>query len=146
MRPIKTPLCNFTFTAPASAEPGSVGDLHCHRGDGFTMSWWQPSNEERAALAMGAIVQFQVMGHGHPVVSLGVTAPQSEAFKMPEMDLLQAVATSCARTIETSGIPAASVPFVIATLMKGLSAVTRVPVRTIARKCRDAAEQMTAGR
>lgn len=143
MTPIKTALCNFTFTAPVSADPGTVSDLHCHRGEGFTLSWWQPSNEERAALAMGAVVQFQVWGSGHPVVNLGVTAPDALAFEMPTLDVLQAVSTACARTIETSGIPAAVVPFVIATLIKALSDITRVPVRTVSRKCRDAAEKMT---
>lgn len=43
------------------------------------LSAWQPSDEERAAIANGAPVILSVVGRSHPVVSLFVGAWEGEA-------------------------------------------------------------------
>lgn len=35
-------------------------------------SFWQPTSEERAAIAAGALVRFECLGHTHPPMTLGV--------------------------------------------------------------------------
>lgn len=143
MSPVKTAACNFTFTAPAEAEPGTVGDLHCHRADGITSSFWEPSPEERAALAMGGLVAFQFFGNGHPVVALGVIRPDPTNYEVPKQELAEAVAVSCARAIETSGMHPSAVPAVIGSLIRGLAAHTGLPVDRVANFCRKAAIELS---
>ena len=143
MSPIKTPACNFTFTAPAGADPGTVSDLHCCRGDGITVSGWEPTDEERAAIAMGGLVRFQVYGSGHPVVSLGTEVMVLEKGReVPKPDLMKAVALSCARAIETSGMHPSGIPVVIGTLVRGLASITGLPLPKAIAMCVQAARGM----
>jgi hypothetical protein len=80
--PAKTDRTNITITGdPAKGE----GDIPAIRGmlydptagqteeDGRLgfLSEWQPNEQERAAIAGGALVQLRVYGAGHPPVSLG---------------------------------------------------------------------------
>lgn len=74
MTPIRTNLCNFTYTAPPGMED-SCGPLPCLRENGSTTSWWQPSADEQRAIAAGGTILFTAHTPGHPVVSISAVHP-----------------------------------------------------------------------
>ena len=87
MLPVKTARSNHNFGPPPGREE-DIGDLPCEivdepNGDRFIYSVWEPSDEERKALAAGQNVRLGVGWIGaFPPVSLGVTherEPQPEA-------------------------------------------------------------------
>jgi hypothetical protein len=77
MRPVKVSTSNHNFGPPPGRE-GEIGDLPCQivdeRGYREIVSVWEPTPEERAAIANGQNVRMGVgwIG-GFPPVSLGVT-------------------------------------------------------------------------
>jgi hypothetical protein len=81
MKPIKTALSNYNFGPPPNADELGVpiGDLPCQfpvNENGFNqvVSVWEPSAEERAAIAAGHNIRLGVGWLGQfPPVSLGVT-------------------------------------------------------------------------
>jgi hypothetical protein len=70
MSPVKTPECNFTFTAPKGVT--NCNDLPCLRQSHSTTSFWKPDANELAYLIAGGTVAMTCYGQGHPVVGLGV--------------------------------------------------------------------------
>lgn len=73
MTPIKTNLCNFTYTAPAGMTAEQCGDLHCMRNpENHTItSFWKPEPEEASAIASGGLVMLTIHGLAHPPVAMG---------------------------------------------------------------------------
>lgn len=67
----------------------TVGDLHAfvdrdEHGLPRTLSVWQPTDEERAAIAAGANVALRVTG-AHPPVELYVSDEQGSGEDAPEL-------------------------------------------------------------
>lgn len=77
MTPIKTPLCNFTYTAPASMTPEECGDLPCFRDtqEFVIISWWQPNPEELLQIAAGGLITLTTHGAQHPPVVISTYLP-----------------------------------------------------------------------
>lgn len=73
------PEANFTFTRPAGTTEAECADLRCYRGEvgGWpcTISKWEPTEEERRAIAEGGAVYLFVYGDGHPPVAVSGTDP-----------------------------------------------------------------------
>lgn len=73
------PSNNHVLGAPAGWDQG---DLPCSalpvtveqdtEGHVYLTSYWQLSDEERAAIAAGGLVKLTVVDNAHPVVALGV--------------------------------------------------------------------------
>lgn len=89
MEIIRAPGTNHDFGAPADMQDGSCDALpvviHKNEHGTWAQSIWQPSLEERAALAEGhpLVLNIRISGEpgvppGHPVVALGVMANLSE--------------------------------------------------------------------
>jgi len=77
VKPIKTARSNHNFGPPAGHE-GSIGDLPCQRLTEENIPWirsvWQPSEDERRAIADGANIELDVAWiGGFPPVSLNVS-------------------------------------------------------------------------
>lgn len=73
MKPVSFPLANLNLQPPqgmADCEP-----LPVCASNGTMTSVWEPTDEERAAIAAGASVALTVWGTAHPPVGLGVTEP-----------------------------------------------------------------------
>jgi hypothetical protein len=81
MTPIKTNLCNFTYTAPAGMTAEQCGDLHCMRNpENHTItSFWKPEPEEAAAIASGGLVMLTIHGLAHPPVFIGACTTEENA-------------------------------------------------------------------
>ena len=86
MNPTNFLQANHVFRRPASMTDEQCGVLHVHAGqdqDGLpvSISCWQPTEEERAAIAAGGLVWLWVYGIGHPpvVVSAENPWPQGDA-------------------------------------------------------------------
>jgi hypothetical protein len=76
MRPVRTARANFVWTGPDE----TIGDLHSHVEPGAAgipqiETVWEPSPEERAAIAAGANISLRIMGMQPPVI-VGVTEEQ----------------------------------------------------------------------
>lgn len=74
MKPVKTPSTNFTYKLPGGTE---ANDLPCEivadsDGNRIIQSNWEPSEEERQAIADGATIYLMVWGNGIPPVAIGV--------------------------------------------------------------------------
>lgn len=89
MRPVRTARSNFVWTGPTP----DVGDLHAEitRSPGEmdhrmtrTRSVWEPSPEDRAAIAAGANIALDVWGM-HPPVEVSVTEERGVGEDAPEL-------------------------------------------------------------
>lgn len=81
MRPTQHPSNNDVLRAPpgvahADCKPLAITRVVYDNGPAGLMpgvwSYWEPSPEERAAIAAGAKVRFSCWGTTHPPVSIGV--------------------------------------------------------------------------
>ena len=77
MRPTQHPSNNYVLRAPpgVSAEqckPLAITRVLFDSGIPAVWSYWEPSPEERAAIAAGAPVRLSCWGMTHPPVSIGV--------------------------------------------------------------------------
>ena len=79
MRPIDFPQANLTLSKPDSMTDEECGSLRVYRSGPQMFSCWQPSEEERAAIAAGAPVWLYVLGAAHPPVAVEVENPFPEA-------------------------------------------------------------------
>lgn len=83
MRPVRTASSNFVWTGPTA----DVGDLHTKIEAGpdypITTSVWEPTPDERAAIAGGANIALRVLGI-HPPVDLFITSEQGVGEDAPE--------------------------------------------------------------
>lgn len=75
MRPRRTPSTKTVFRLDGGNEDN---DLWVERGQGddgypFLRSVWEPSDEERQAIAFGANIELVVWGQGTPPVALSTT-------------------------------------------------------------------------
>jgi hypothetical protein len=77
MNPVDFPQANRTFTKPTSMTDEECAPLRVHDTGGELVSCWQPTEEERAAIAAGAPVWLRIFGRGHPPVVLEVAPPFS---------------------------------------------------------------------
>jgi hypothetical protein len=78
MKPITFPEQTSVLGPPAGMSPEECGPLPIAWGNGVFVSCWQPSHEERVALAAGAPIYLRVVGPAHPPVAL--TVDRSEVF------------------------------------------------------------------
>lgn len=74
MKPVKTERTNFTYKLPGGTEEN---DLPVERavdtnGNRVIQSNWEPTEEERRAIADGATVYLLVWGNVTPPVAIGV--------------------------------------------------------------------------
>lgn len=78
MNPTRHPSNNALFGAPSGWDHDALpcDALPITRaevdGQASLISFWRPTAEELEALFCGGLVVLHVLGHGHPVVALGV--------------------------------------------------------------------------
>ena len=77
MRPTQHPSNNDVLGAPPGAtieecRPLAITRVQYESGLRGVLSYWQPSEQERAAIAAGAPVCVAVMGMTHPPLAIGV--------------------------------------------------------------------------
>ena len=68
MKPVDFKESNYTFTAPA--DDPSVGDLHVHRSEGFLISCWELSWQDRLSALFFGRLWLHIRARKHPVVGL----------------------------------------------------------------------------
>jgi hypothetical protein len=78
MKPVNFKESNTIFRRPDSMTEEECGDLHVHNTGGALISKWEPTEEERKAIANGAPVYLWVIGQVQPPVSLQVESPFRE--------------------------------------------------------------------
>lgn len=82
MRPVRTAKSNLVYVGPTP----NIGDLHCERrAPGRIYSVWEPTPDERKAIADGANIELGVMGEPIPPVSLVVVSDQGIGEDSPEI-------------------------------------------------------------
>ena len=86
MRPTQHQSNNDVLRAPPGVPIEECTPLAITRGqypDGLQVvrSYWRPSEAERAAIADGALIQFQCWGQTHPPVYIGVSGPELQALR-----------------------------------------------------------------
>lgn len=84
MRPIQHPTSNDVLQAPAGVGIEQCRPLAITRhtyddGTPAVMSFWQPSDAERAAISAGKPVYIHVLGRTHPPVFIGVDGVGAES-------------------------------------------------------------------
>lgn len=77
MKPVQHPSNNSVLAPPPGMTPEQCQPLPITRvmftnGLPGVWSYWQPSEAERAAIAVGKPVRLSTIGNTHPPVSLGV--------------------------------------------------------------------------
>ena len=77
MRPTQHPSNNDVLRSPPGmtveeCRPLAITRVQYSDGTPAVWSFWQPSQAERDAIAAGAVVRFEALGHTHPPVSLAV--------------------------------------------------------------------------
>lgn len=83
MRPTQHPSNNDVLRAPPGVSIEECTPLAITRvqyADGLPGVWsyWRPTDEERAAIASGALVRLGVLGMTHPPMHLGVDGVSNE--------------------------------------------------------------------
>ncbi len=78
MRPATFPEHNRVFTRPVTMGADLCVDLQVFDTTEEFISKWEPSPEERAAIAAGGPVWLYVFGRGHPPVMLSGLSPFEE--------------------------------------------------------------------
>lgn len=71
MKPADFPLANVTLQPPEGMS--DCVPLPVCATDGTITSIWEPTDEERAAIAAGGRIALTVWGNAHPPVGIGVT-------------------------------------------------------------------------
>lgn len=84
MIPIQHPSNNAVLAAPpgvAASECRALAITRVQYPDGMpaVRSYWRPSQAELAALAAGAVVQFECWGSTHPPIAIGVDGVEEAA-------------------------------------------------------------------
>lgn len=89
MNPVRFPEANIIMRAPPSMV--NCSDIHAFTDhSSVCVTLWQPTSEERAAIAAGGSVYLRVeMGGGMPPVSLSVLSP---FIQPPDEERLEAIA------------------------------------------------------
>lgn len=82
MRPTQHPSNNDVLRSPPGMTVEECRPLAITRvkyGDGTPAVWsfWQPTDAERAAIAGGAAIRFEAIGHTHPPILLSVDGVES---------------------------------------------------------------------
>jgi hypothetical protein len=72
VNPIDFPEANRTFVKPASMTDAECASLRVQDTGEELISRWEPTPEERAAIAAGAPVVLTIVGGAHPPVRLEV--------------------------------------------------------------------------
>lgn len=77
MNPVQHHSTNAELGPPRDSEPGKIQPLPITRvtyDDGLptVRSFWMPSADERLAIAGGALIRLEVIGHTHPPLFVGV--------------------------------------------------------------------------
>jgi hypothetical protein len=75
MKPTPFPEANRIFRRPPSMPAEECGDLPIFDDGVELVSRWEPTPEERAAIAAGGPVWLWVLGRAHPPVVLTTAAP-----------------------------------------------------------------------
>jgi len=75
VNPVPFPQANRLFVAPDGMTEEEVGGLPVHDSGSVLISCWQPTEEERVAIAGGAPIWLSVFGRGHPVVAIQAECP-----------------------------------------------------------------------
>lgn len=87
MTPTHHPLCNDVLKRPPDAAPEDCGDLPIYRmTEDIIASFWQPDEEELAALSNGQPVVLLAWSSTHPPVNVQVLKHQAVDTKLPETD------------------------------------------------------------
>lgn len=89
MDPVDFPEANLTLTKPAGVTDEECGSLRAHRTADAFVSCWQPTEEERAAIARGGAIWLWVWAAGHPPVALSAECPFPRASEPPAQDARQ---------------------------------------------------------
>jgi hypothetical protein len=95
VRPVRTPGSNFVYRGPTP----DIGDAWVERAPAERVVYldWQPSEEERAAIAAGALVRLGIHGmEPIPAVSLNVSdrqaiTPAAEAWRDRAHEMVKAI-------------------------------------------------------
>lgn len=75
MKPVNFPQSNRVLTAPRGMEK-ECGSLHTFTDGVNSISCWEPTEEERAAIAAGQPIYLLVVsGHTQPPVAVMATSP-----------------------------------------------------------------------
>jgi hypothetical protein len=82
VNPIDFPQKTRVLQKPPSMTDEECSPLAIHDTGAELLSCWQPTDEERAAIAAGAPIWLSVVGRGHPPVALFVESP----FALPDPD------------------------------------------------------------
>jgi hypothetical protein len=75
MKPSDFAESTTVFRAPAGMTEEECGSLAVHDTGEAPISRWEPTPEERQAIAAGAPIWLWVFGRGHPPVSLATESP-----------------------------------------------------------------------
>lgn len=83
MRPTQHPSNTDVLRAPPGVpidecRPLSITRVRYSDGVDGVWSYWRPTDEERAAIAAGALVRVAVLGVTHPPLHLGVDGVENE--------------------------------------------------------------------
>lgn len=83
MRPTQHPSNNDLLRAPPGATVEECAPLAITRaaypnGQKIVLSYWRPTEAERAAIAGGALIEFHAWGVTHPPVYIGVDGISDE--------------------------------------------------------------------
>lgn len=81
MNPIRFASANTLFGLAGEQRP-EESSLPVINDGQVSTSFWEPTEEERAAIAGGALVQLDVQaGTGHPPVAMGIAWRESELLE-----------------------------------------------------------------
>jgi hypothetical protein len=83
MRPTQHPTNNDVLRAPPGVPieectPLAITRVAYPDGQPAVQSYWRPTEEERKAIAAGALIQFQCWGRTHPPVYIGVDGVEQD--------------------------------------------------------------------
>lgn len=86
----------------------------------FMESLWEPTPDELAALTLGEKVILRIQGSGHPVVSVGATAPAAETADLTRAKRHNALAPTLITRLLTECPDEAEALVVVESLLFGL--------------------------
>lgn len=81
MKPRRTPTSTVVFRLAGGNEDNDLWVERTHHSETFDpllISTWEPTDEERAAIAAGGTIELIVWGAGHPPVALSVGPSMEE--------------------------------------------------------------------
>lgn len=96
MNPIQFPQANTIMRAPPSMAEGLCNDVHAHSNGEICVTLWQPTPEERAAIAAGAPIYLSVhMAGSMPPISFAVESPFIEPPTAERLEEIADGAPAC---------------------------------------------------